>query len=294
MYKQEIGYLDLLQEILSNGSKRGDRTGTGTRSIFSACVGFDLREGFPLLTTKKMATNAIIGELLWFLSGDSNLSALRYHTYGDANSDKKTIWDDNIKAWDAAGESGGLLYGVQWRNFAGSSYGPVDNWVEPIYNDQVSTVLDEAKRNPESRRLIVDAWNAAEIYHKEMALPPCHFAWQLYIDGDYIDLKWNQRSVDTFLGLPFNIASYATLLSLFGKWLNKQPRMLVGDLTNVHIYENHIDAVNTQLRNIPIACRPKLHIPSNIRLDNLHKFTAKDFYITDYCSHNKIFAPMAV
>lgn len=287
MYNGEEGYLALLKEIMDNGKDRGDRTGTGTRSIFSAQIEFDLTERFPLLTTKKMATRAIVGELLWMLDGKSDLKSLRKLTFGNENSDKKTIWDDNIKTYQGS-EQGGALYGEQWRGFVGYVSGDYG------FVDQLKIVLRDAKANPESRRLLVSSWNAAEIEHDQMALPPCHFAWQIYIEDGYLDLKWNQRSCDVFLGIPFNIASYAALAQILAQWLGLKPRMLVGDLTNIHIYHNHFDAVNEQLRRTPVWCNTKLVVPDNIELDNLEDFWAGDFSIESYESHPPIKAPMAV
>lgn len=289
MYKGEDGYLDLQSQVILSGKDRGDRTGTGTSSLFSAQLMFDLRDSFPLLTTKKMAFNSIIGELLWFLSGRTNLETLRWFTFGDPDSDKRTIWDDNVGAWDDGvfgdGLGGGFIYGKQWRNFQGAFR---------TNHDQVASLLGEAKNNPESRRLLVNAWNSAEIEADLMCLPPCHFAWQVYIEDGYLNLKWNQRSCDLFLGIPFNIASYAALTHLLAHWLGLKPGYLIGDLTNVHIYKNHFDAVAEQLSRRPINCNTKLVIPEDINLSNLEDFWAGDFSIENYQSHPPIKAPMAV
>jgi len=285
-YVGEEGYLRLLDDIMIHGKDRGDRTGTGTRSLFSATVMFDLQERFPLLTTKKMATKSIFGELLWFLSGDSDLGSLRTFTFGFKDN-QRTIWDDNIVKYSGSNTgSGGLLYGVQWREFAGR-----DSGLE-IYSDQISELLEEASQNPESRRLLVNAWNSAEIREQLMALPPCHFAFQLYIEDGFLNLKWNQRSCDAFLGVPFNIASYAALTHIFARILGLKPGILIGDLTNVHIYNNHFDAVREQLENEIIKCDTRLLIP-NITLDNIRYFSANDFVIEKYESHKPIKAPMA-
>lgn len=275
----EEGYLRLLDEVRIFGEQRTDRTGVGTRSLFSATLGFDLQDGFPLLTTKKMAWNAIVGELLWFLAGKSDLPSLRYYTYG-SKEPRKTIWDDNIKAW-TVDEDGGWLYGVQWRNWAQEEV------------DQVTNLLNEAKTNPQSRRLLINAWNAYDIKYNMMALPPCHFAVQFYIEHGRLNCKWNQRSVDCFLGLPFNIASYALLTHIFADWLDLKVGMLVGDLTNVHIYNTHLDAVKEQLQNTPLTLCD-VNIPK-ITLEDIEneKVWAKHFTLDGYESHPQIKAPMA-
>lgn len=291
MYKGEEGYLQLLNDIIVEGVDRGDRTGTGTRSIFSAQIEFDLQESFPLLTTKKMATKAIFGELLWFLDGKSDLASLRRFTFGDENSTKKTIWDDNIKSWDSAQKWGGYLYGKQWRGFCGLGPG---SGPDAVGWDQIHGLLEDVRRNPESRRLIVNAWNAAEINHDMMALPPCHFAFQVYIEKGYLNLKFSMRSSDVFLGLPFNIASYAALTHILADWLGYKLGKLIGDLTNVHIYQNHFEAVREQLSREVLDCKTKLTLPEGMTLDNLHEYTASDFTITGYDSHPAIKAPMAV
>ena len=213
-------YLDLLKTIVSEGVSKEDRTGTGTTSIFGYQMRLNLNEGFPLLTTKKVHLRSIIYELLWFLRGETNIKYLKENGV--------SIWDE----W--ADENGDLgpVYGAQWRH-----------WKTPEGKeiDQIANLMEQLKKNPDSRRLIVSAWNVS--YVDKMALPPCHYGFQINVDGEYIDLLWTQRSIDAFLGLPFNITSYAILLSIFARILGKTPRYLVGHLGNVHIYNNHKEQV---------------------------------------------------
>lgn len=283
-FEGEEGYLRLLDEVITFGKIRGDRTGTGTHSLFSAALSFNLQDGFPLLTTKKMAWKSIVGELLWFLSGSSELGDLRKFTYGSTDN-RKTIWDADIERWWAeagtTGTNGGRLYGPQWRDFGDQRC------------DQVVGLLEEAKTNPESRRLLINAWNASDIDNDWLALPPCHFAVQFYIEDGKLNCKWNQRSVDCFLGLPFNIASYALLTHIFAQWLDLEVGYLVGDLTNVHVYQTHIDAVREQLKNEPLTLC-EVNIPK-VTLEQIEDFEvwAKDFTLDGYESHQQIKAPMA-
>jgi len=292
MYKEEEGYLELLDNIMTYGTDRGDRTGTGTRSIFHANIQFDFSESFPILTTKKVFWNGVMGELLWFLSGKSDLSSLRKFTHGK-DKGQKTIWDIDFARWHRTGDrsvpedEGGNLYGKQWRDFTSHSEG------ESIHADQVRSVLEEARRNPESRRLLVNAWNAADIEHERLSLPPCHFCYQLYIENGKLNLKWSQRSVDSFLGLPFNIASYAMLTQIYAHWLGYEPGLVIGDLTNVHVYKTHFDAVNEQLKRQPLDYAIGPDMPTGFTLDTIDQFTALDFPLKKYESHPPIKAPMS-
>lgn len=264
------------------GEKTNDRTGVGTRRIFHSTATWDLSGGeFPAVTTKTLAWRAVVGELLWFLSGSTNVEVLRDFTYG-LNSDRKTIWDDNYHAQAKdLGYSGGELgpvYGKQWRNFGG-----VDQIMEVIYN-----IIN----NPYSRRHIVSAWNPVEI--PEMALPPCHCFFQFFVHKDgRLDLMWYQRSVDVFLGLPFNIASYGLLLYIIASITRKTPGRLIFTGGDVHIYENHLDQVGEMLSREPKPA-PRLEIPEFKSLQDVLLTDISDFKLIDYDPHPAIKAPMAV
>lgn len=311
----------LTRKILNEGEKVIDRTGVGTLAIFGEQIKFDLREGFPAVTCKKLAWKSVVSELLWFLKGSTNVNELRAILHGEEhrfNLDKKTIWDANYNAQGKAlgytdGELG-PVYGGQWRSrkdiihtdsYDGSGdalealgYKQIayDTYIgENFYErriDQVKNLLDRAVSNPECRRLIVSAWNPAEQHL--MTLPPCHYGFQIRITGDYIDLLWTQRSVDTFLGLPFNIASYALLLSIFGRILNKTPRYLTGQLGDTHIYLNHQEQVLEQLSREPLPA-PRLMIHRDLNtLKDFESARVDDFLLLNYQSHGALTAPMAV
>jgi thymidylate synthase len=289
-----LQYKQLLEKILVEGTTRGDRTGTGTLSIFDAHMEFDLREGFPACTTKKLAWQAIVGELLWFLSGSSNVDKLRERTYGLLGRNK-TIWDANYDRQGVAlGLTGGELgavYGRQWRAFANykiTDHGNLEVVGESI--DQIVELLQEASSNPDSRRLLVSAWNPNAL--AVSALPPCHWAFELYIDNGFLDMKWHQRSVDVFLGLPFNIASYALLQHIFAQLLGLIPRKLVGDLTNVHIYNDHKEQVREQLSRTCFGL-PELILPKFTNLEELLNLEVQDFKLEGYISHPAIKANMS-
>lgn len=308
-------YLDLLQKVLDEGDEINDeRTGTGTIATFGEQLKFDLRKGFPAVTTKKLAWKAVVSELIWFLRGSTNVHELRAILHGEENKfnlEKKTIWDDNYnkQAKDLGytdGEMGGL-YGSQWRSFGSgkatfydSDYGVETYQISGV--DQVKCVIEEAKVNPSSRRLIVSAWNPKVVWNYEddtfevnkAALPPCHMVFQLNIVGEYIDLQWYQRSCDLGAGVPFNIASYATLCHMFGRILNKTPRYLVGSLGNAHIYKNHIDNAKIQVERKPMLL-PKIWInPSLKSLEDFEKSTVSDYKLIDYVHHDSLKYPMAV
>ena len=273
-------YLNLLDEILTNGQEHIDRTNVGTISLFGEQIKCDMRKEFPIITTKKINFNAVAAELLWFLKGSANVNELRELTFGEENSrneNKKTIWDANYdNQAKALGYTNGYLgpiYGKQWRDFNDSGL------------DQIKNVINEAKENPSSRRLLVSAWNPLQI--KDMALPPCHYGFQLNIDDEFIDLSWTQRSVDCVLGLPFNITSYAILLSIFARILDKTPRFLVGQLGNVHIYNNHIENAKIQLEREPFSTE-NTTLQINHKFKNLEDFEnakIEDFNLINYKHH---------
>ncbi|MBU7316338.1 thymidylate synthase [Paenibacillus oleatilyticus] len=261
-------YLDLLQDIMTNGVRKEDRTGTGTISVFGRQLRFDLSEGFPLLTTKKLHIRSILHELLWFLSGDTNIRYLQENGV--------TIWDE----W--ADENGNLgpVYGSQWRS-----------WPAPDGRsiDQIAKLIEQIKRNPDSRRHLVSAWNPAEV--DNMALPPCHYAFQFYVADGKLSCLFNMRSVDTFLGLPFNIASYAFLTHMVAQQCDLQPGELIWTGGDVHIYANHVEQVKLQLTREPYPL-PQLVIKR--KPDSLFDYRFEDFEIIGYQSHPSIKAPIAV
>lgn len=228
-------YLDLVRHILDNGERRDDRTGVGTISIFGAQAKYDLREGFPLLTTKKVLFSAVVRELLWFLRGSTNIN--------DDLTEHTPIWD----AW--ADEDGNLgpIYGYQWRSWP--KFVEVDGQYRKEYVDQIQQVIDLIKTNPDSRRLLVSAWNVADI--DKMALPPCHLLFQFYVINGRLDCQLYQRSADMALGVPFNIASYALLMMMVAKECSLQPGIFTHTLGDAHIYLNHLDGIKEQLTRTP-------------------------------------------
>lgn len=261
-------YLDLLHFITENGVLKSDRTGTGTKSTFGYQMRFDLNEGFPLLTTKKVHLKSIIYELLWFISGDTNIKYLKDHGV--------TIWDE----W--ADENGDLgpVYGHQWRS-----------WPAPDGKsiDQLSNVIDQIKHNPDSRRLIVSAWNPAEV--DQMALPPCHSLFQFYVAQNKLSCQLYQRSADVFLGVPFNIASYALLTMMIAQVCGLQPGTFVHTLGDAHIYTNHFEQVATQLSRDP---RPLPVMRINPDKKDIFDFAYEDFSLEGYDPWPAIKAPVAV
>jgi thymidylate synthase len=282
-------YQDLLTNVLENGSPVDDRTGVGTIAIFGEQIKFDLRKGFPIITTKKINFPSVVSELLWFLKGSTNVNELRALRHGEdkrENWDYKTIWDDNFSHQGVKlGYKDGYLgpiYGKQWRDF------------NQLGIDQIRYVIDEAKENPSSRRLLVSAWNPLQI--NDMALPPCHYGFQINVDGEYIDLLWTQRSVDICTGLPFNITSYAILLSIFARILDKTPRYLTGQLGNVHIYKNHIENAKIQIERTPFSIEnTTLHISPKLKtLEDFENAKVEDFIIINYRHHPFLKFPMAV
>jgi thymidylate synthase len=261
-------YHDLLRLVLERGERRDDRTGTGTLSVFGAQARFDLRENFPLLTTKKLHLKSIIYELLWFLRGDTNISYLNEHGV--------TIWDE----W--ADESGNLgrVYGAQWRDWRGANGMGVD---------QIDKVISQIKSNPHSRRLIVTAWNPAEV--EQMALPPCHVLFQFYVQNGELSCQLYQRSADLFLGVPFNIASYSLLTMMVAQVTDLKPGDFVHTFGDLHLYLNHIDQAREQLSRDPRPL-PRMHL--NPAIKNIRDFKFEDFELIDYDPHPSIKAPIAV
>ena len=261
-------YLDLLNLVLTTGSDRGDRTGTGTRSVFGHQMRFDLSDGFPVLTTKKLHLRSIIHELLWFLKGDSNIGYLK---------------DNGVSIWDEwADENGDLgpVYGVQWRS-----------WPRPDGStiDQIANVVEQIKTNPNSRRLIVSAWNPALV--DDMALPPCHALFQFYVADGKLSCQLYQRSADIFLGVPFNIASYALLTMMVAQVCDLEPGDFVHTLGDAHLYANHFEQAREQLTRQPKA-RPTMQINPDVK--DIFAFTFEDFELLDYAPDAHIKAPIAV
>ena len=370
----EKQYLNLLQDILDHGSNKKDRTGTGTLSVFGRQIRHHMREGFPLLTTKKMAWRGIVQELIWFLKGDTNIKYLvdnGVHIWdGDAYKNYLKLEQESLERWlslnpDIITKSSpltkeqfieriktdeefaknygelGPIYGKQWREWQANEClvehenkdGTLSGTFTEKNIDQINGILELLKKDPDSRRILVNAWNPGEI--DQMALPPCHYSFQLYtrelklterlalaykkmmlenpvkftpmeyateasiehlnIPNRGISLMWNQRSVDSFLGLPFNIASYALLLSIIGKEVNMEPDELIGNLGDTHIYTNHIDQVKEQLKRDPYEC-PKLDI--KLHFENVPSFVPQywmvnNFEIKDYKFHPAIKAPLS-
>ena len=299
-------YLDLLKDILENGTEREDRTGVGTISVFGRQIRFNLTKGFPSVTTKSLAWKAVVSELLWFLEGSTSehrLAELKNDgkPYTElSEKERKTIW--TLNAENQGKQLGykngelGPVYGKQWRSWRswliednhGSEY-------NSEYNvDQITTIINQIKCNPTSRRIMVNAWNVGKL--DIMALPPCHYGFQFYVDGDKLSLMWNQRSVDCFLGLPFNIASYALLLHIIAYLTNKIPYELIGNLGDTHIYKNHIEQVKEQLTRTPHKL-PTLKMPE-VHWSDLDSYLVKvktsDFILENYEHDGVLKAPMAI
>jgi thymidylate synthase len=284
-------YLDLLQYILENGKQKDDRTNTGTISSFGHQLEFDLEEGFPAVTTKSLAWKGVVSELLWFIEGSDDERRLAEIRFGKDRTEitdlKKysTIWTDN--ADNQGKELGyentdtkkilGPVYGVQWRNWGGK--------------DQIKDLLNELKKNPDGRRHILSAWNLDEL--NKMALPPCHVMTQFYVHNDSISCHMYQRSADMFLGVPFNIASYALLLSIFGEILNLKPKRFIHSFGDAHIYKNSIDQVREQISRTPKPM-PELVMPTINSIDDLKNFGIEEFALKNYDPHPPIKAKMAI
>jgi len=261
-------YLNLLNHVMNHGDKKNDRTGTGTLSIFGYQMRFDLSEKFPLLTTKKVHLKSVIYELLWFLKGSTNI---------------KYLQDNGVSIWDEwADEHGDLgpVYGSQWRSWRTHDNRSID---------QIEKLIIDLKTNPDSRRLIVSAWNVAEI--ENMKLPPCHCFFQFYVANNKLSCQLYQRSADIFLGVPFNIASYALLTLMIAQVVNLKPGEFVHTLGDAHIYSNHFDQVNEQLKREPKEL-PTMHINANVK--NIFDFKFEDFKLSDYDPYPLIKAPVAI
>ena len=278
-------YHDLLQKILDNGVDSSDRTGIGTRSLFAEQLRFDLKQGFPAITTKKLAWKSMVSELIWFIEGTGDERRLAEIQHGTRRLEKTTIWTANANAdyWkpNARYEGDlGRVYGVQWRNWR-----KVDGWQTV---DQLKNLIDSLKNDPTGRRHIISAWNPGEL--DQMALPPCHMMAQFYIRNNQLSCQMYQRSCDAFLGLPFNIASYALLTHLIAKTIGAEVNELIITLGDVHIYNNHFDAVQTQL------ARTSFPLPTLQLLNNVDVWTAtlNDISLIDYQCHPTIHADMAV
>ena len=327
MNKLDKQYQDLLQTILDYGVEKKDRTGTGTKSIFGYTIRHNMQDGFPVLTTKKMAWKTMVTELLWFLRGDTNIKFLvdnDCHIWdGDAykNYCKKVIRDKDIvhylksysrdtngvptiepyskeefieriknddefaKKWGELGP----VYGKQWRRW-GIEWEDTES-IE--YIDQIQNLINDLKTNPDSRRLMVNAWNVGEL--DQMILPPCHYGFQCYVrDGKYLSLMWNQRSVDTFLGLPFNIASYGLLLTILAKEVNMVPDQLIGNLGDTHLYLNHIEQAKEQIGREPFELPTLNQFPTyEGSRPSIESYVIGDFTLKDYQSHPSIKAPLS-
>jgi thymidylate synthase len=261
-------YHDLLEHILANGTQKGDRTGTGTLSVFGSQMRFDLSEGFPVVTTKKLHLRSIIHELLWFVQGDTNIKYLK---------------DNGVSIWDEwADENGNLgpVYGHQWRSWPTPDGGSID---------QIANLVGQIKKNPNSRRLMVSAWNVADV--DNMALPPCHCLFQFYVADGKLSCQLYQRSADTFLGVPFNIASYALLTMMMAQVCGLQPGEFIHTFGDAHLYSNHIEQAKLQLSR---DFRPLPEMKINPNVKDIFAFTYEDFELVNYDPHPHIKAPVAV
>jgi thymidylate synthase len=267
-------YQDLLQDILDNGIHKSDRTGTGTISVFGRQIRHNMKQGFPALTTKKLAWKQVVSELLWFLTGQTNIAFLHKHN--------NHIWDGDYNKSGRTDGDLGPIYGKQWRKWDGKN-GRID---------QIDDLVKELKTNPDSRRLMVSAWNVGEL--NEMVLPPCHYGFQVWTREEngkrYISLMWNQRSVDTFLGLPFNIASYGLLLHIIANEVDMIPDELIGNLGDTHLYLNHIEQAKEQIS------RDSFDLPTlktNAKMDGICCNVPDDFVLEGYQYHPTIKAPLS-
>jgi len=261
-------YLDLMRHVRDHGIRKEDRTGTGTVSVFGYQMRFDLAAGFPLVTTKKVHLRSILHELLWFLQGDTNIRYL--------HENKVTIWDE----WADANGDLGPVYGHQWRSWPTADGGSID---------QISQVIEQLRNNPDSRRIIVSAWNVGEI--DKMALPPCHTFFQFYVANRKLSCQLYQRSADIFLGVPFNIASYALLTLMMAQVTGLEPGDFVHTFGDAHLYLNHLEQADLQLSRTP---HPLPHMQINPAVDDLFAFRFEDFELRDYDPHPHIKAPVAV
>jgi len=261
-------YIELMKHVLENGTQKHDRTGTGTLSVFGYQLRFDLQEGFPLVSTKKVHLRSIIHELIWFLKGDTNIKYLK---------------ENNVSIWDEwADEKGelGPVYGHQWRSWPTPDGGHID---------QITDVINQIKNNPDSRRLIVSAWNVAEI--SKMALPPCHSFFQFYVADGKLSCQLYQRSADLFLGVPFNIASYALLTMMIAQVCDLEPGDFIHTLGDAHLYNNHLEQTRLQISRKP---KPLPKMVLNPEIKNIFDFKYEDFSLESYDPHPHIKAPVAV
>jgi len=294
MNSLDLRYQKILQDILLEGKEKGDRTGTGTISVFGKQIRHDMSEGFPLLTTKKMAVKTMMTELKWFLKGDTNIKYLvdnnchiwdgdAYKAYPHKDELTQKEFIQKIKSdWEFARNYGelGPIYGKQWREWS-----PVAGEINKGGKDQIKELIKNIKENPDSRRLMVSAWNVSEL--PLVVLPPCHYGFQCYVNDGKLSLMWNQRSVDTFLGLPFNIASYGTLLLLLCEETNLEPGELIGNLGDTHLYKNHIEQAEEQ------RLRSSFKLPT-IKLSNVDILSGEwDYEIEGYEYHPTIKAPLS-
>ena len=294
MMHPDYVYFNALKNILENGDDRPDRTGIGTRSIFGLQMRFDLEDGFPAITTKKLAWKAVVSELLWFIEGSGDENRLKEILHGERYSEKKTIWSDNAQAeyWVKKrlqrhpGDLG-RVYGVQWRR-----------WRKPLIrinkvvlqnHDQLLELIDGIKSDPYSRRHIITAWNPGEL--ELMALPPCHMMAQFYVSNGKLSCQMYQRSADMFLGIPFNIASYALFTHMIAQVCNLEVSDLIITIGDAHIYNNHVDQVNEQLTRTPLPL-PTLKLNPDVSV--ITEFGMEDVDLVGYESHEAIKAPMAV
>lgn len=263
-----LSYLNLLKDVLENGTDKSDRTGTGTRSVFGRQLHFDLAKGFPLLTTKRIHIKSVVHELLWFLSGETNIKYLK---------------ENGVRIWDEwADENGDLgpVYGSQWRHW---------ETADGKHIDQIANVIESIKTNPDSRRHIVSAWNVGEV--DNMKLPPCHFVFQFYVVNGKLSCMLTMRSVDTFLGLPFNIASYALLTHMIAQQCDLEVGEFIWSGGDVHIYNNHMEQVQTQLERNPLTL-PQLVIKR--KPESIFDYKFEDFEFVNYVPHPTIKAPVSV
>lgn len=307
----DLQYQELLADILANGVEKPDRTGTGTYSVFGRQIRHDMKEGFPLLTTKKMAWKSVVAELVWFLKGDTNIKWLIENDCNIWNGDAYKKYTDKFTGYpdvftigefkheiltneDFARKFGelGPIYGHQWRNWgARKEYNQVtmEEYTRKPGIDQIAEAIKTLKENPNSRRIMVNSWNVDQL--DLMTLPPCHYGFQFYVrDDKYLSLMWNQRSVDTFLGLPFNIASYALLLMIVAKEVDMIPDELIGNLGDVHLYKNHVEQATEQMsrEHMPL---PLVSIKT--KDDLINSVEVEDVVLIGYESHGPIKAPLS-
>lgn len=297
MSQADVGYKAILNHVLSVGELRKTRTGSVISTFAPPEFRFDMRSGFPLITSKQTFMRQVLGEALWFMNGENQLGHLRYRTWGENDGERWTIWTDDFKRWlkttyatenDWLEDAGGRIYGVQWRAYEGHG---------GVVVDQLSNLVEKMRKSPTDRYMLVNAWNAADISSNSMALAPCHVLFQIYVSNtNEVDLKWYQRSCDTFLGLPFNIASYAFILEVLCKLTGYTPRYLIGTYGDTQIYQNHMSQVFQLLGNEEFPA-PKFEIHQDLKsLEDLRHMTADDFLggLKGYKHAGKIEAPLSV